>query len=214
MQYKTNRVNHDFQIAYFLAGSCHTPDAAYALLGDLFEDRNNAINSYSASKLREQAKIIRANRMIADPDEAVQLEGQADIVEIEAMRVTAERNLAAAVAERTTIETCMAKLEPLRKYSHLSVPEANQAAQQEEWKFELIRRAEDFLLTTGSIPSDHFSTMRLHPEFKSTISPALEHIQLCIKSGNVDALIDKALTHSQFNVSELLALGAPEAPAA
>jgi len=85
MHYSTNRVNHDFQIAYFVAGSCHTPDAAFAILCDLKEDRNNSIKVFAASKLREQAKRIKAQRLIASSDECDQLEGQADIVEADAM---------------------------------------------------------------------------------------------------------------------------------
>lgn len=210
MQYKTNRQNHDFQIAYFLAGSCHTPDAAYALLSDLHEDRDNAIKSYEASKMREQAKVIRAERLMNSEDAADQLDGQADIVEIEAMRITVEKNLAAAVAERTTIEKCMAKLEPLRKYAHLSLPEANQAAQAEEWKFELIRRAEDFMITTGSIPTDHFATMRMHPEFKTAIMPAMKAIRSNMASGDMEAVLNNTLTLTQFSVPELLALASAE----
>lgn len=210
MQYKTNRQNHDFQIAYFLAGSCHTPDAAYGLMSDLHEDRDNAIKSFEASKLREQAKIIRANRLIASADEAEQLEGQADLVEIEAMKATVERNLAAAIAERATIERCMAKIAPLRQYAHLPLPEANQAAQAEEWKYELIRRAEDFMLTTGSIPTDHFATMRLHPAFKTDILPAMKQIRLNMASGDMDSVLNNTLTLTHFNVPDLLAIEAAE----
>lgn len=209
VQYKTNRQNHDFQIAYFLAGSCHTPDAAYALMCDLREDRDNAIKSYEASKLREQAKIIRAKRLMESNDEADRLDGEADIVEIDAMAETVARNLAAAIAERTTIDKCMAVLEPLRRYAHLTLPEANEAAQNEEWKLELIRRAEDFMITTGTIPTDHFSTMRMHPAFKTDILPAMDRIQALMKTGDRTALLESELTKPQFNVPELLALAAP-----
>jgi hypothetical protein len=204
MQYKTNRSNHDFQIAYFLAGSCHTPDAAYALMCDLREDRDNAIKMYSASKLREDAKVIRANRLIASDDEAVRLEGQADLVEIEAMAATVERNLNAAKAERATIDKCMALLEPLRIYAHLSLPEAHEAAQSEEWKLELIQRAENFILTTGSIPTDHFATMRMHPEFKTAILPAMNTIQGLMKEGKIDVLLEGNLTAPKFTLPQLL----------
>lgn len=203
MQYKTNRSNHDFQIAYFLAGSCHTPDAAYALMCDLREDRDNAIKMYDASKLREEAKTIRAERLMASEDEAVRLEGQADLVEIEAMQATVQRNLAAAKAERATIDKCMALLEPLRVYAHLSLPEAHQAAQSEEWKLELIERAENFMLTTGSIPTDHFSTMRMHPEFKTGILPAMNAIQALMKEGKIDLVLEGAVRAPKFALPAL-----------
>lgn len=177
MHFSVNRTNHDFQIAYFIAGGCHTPDAAYGILCDLAENRSDAIKSYAASKLREQAKIIRANRLLASEDEADRLEGQADIVEIEAMAETVAKNLAAAEAELKTIRDYQAALQPLRKYAHLSLPEAHEAIQQEEWKLELIHRVENCLMTTGAIPTDQFSTMRMHPEFKTEILPRIERVQ-------------------------------------
>lgn len=177
MHYQTNRVNHDFQIKYFIAGSCHTPDAAYSILCDLRENRSDSIKSFEASKLREQAKRIRAQRLIDSLDEADQLEGQADIVEIEAMSETVARNLAAAQAELITIQSYMDALEPLRQYAHLSLPEAHEAAQREEWKLELMERAENSLLTTGTISPDQFVTMRMHPDFKIAILPKIEQIQ-------------------------------------
>ena len=205
MHYKTNRQNHDFQIAYFLAGSCHTPDGAYALMCDLHEDRDNAIRMYEASKLREEAKIIRAKRLLASADEAEQLEGKADMVEIEAMADTVKRNLDAAIAERATIKKCMDRLEPLRKYAHLSLPEAHQAAQQEEWKLELIQRAENYLITQGSIPTDHFATMRMHPDFKEAILPKISQMTDMMLSCDRQELMDLLLPNAQFSVPKLLA---------
>ena len=178
MHFSVNRTNHDFQIKYFIAGACHTPDATYGILCDLKENRGDAIKSFAASKLREEAKIIRANRLIASDDEAMCLDGRADLVEIEALSETVAKNLAAAQAELATIEQYMTALEPLRKYANLSLPEAHEAAQQEEWRLELIHRAENSLLTTGSISPDQFVTMRMHPEFKTSILPRIDRIQL------------------------------------
>jgi hypothetical protein len=177
MHTSNNRSNHDFQIGYFLIGACHTPDAAYALLSDLFEGRDNAIKCFESSKLRVQAKIVRANRLIASDDEADQLDGQADLSEIAAMSITVERNIAAANAERAFIQKCMDALEPVRKYAHLTLPEAHEATQRDEWKFELMERAENCLLTGGGIPADQFATMRMHPDFDTDIVPVINNIQ-------------------------------------
>lgn len=57
MHYKTNRQNHDFQIAFFLVGSCQTADAAYGLLHDLRQDREAALASARASEKRILAKV-------------------------------------------------------------------------------------------------------------------------------------------------------------
>ena len=220
MHYSTNRVNHDFQIAYFIAGSCHTPDAAFAILCDLKEDRNNSIKVFAASKLREQAKRIKAQRLLNSTDECDQLEGQADIVEADAMSETVAKNLAAAIAELATIQKYMDALESLRKYAHLPLPEAHEAAQQEEWKLELIHRAENSLLTTGSISPDQFVTMRMHPEFKIAILPTIERIQLLqhiMRLGNDDspkaAMEMHTLTTTRpFKLAEVLGLSYEPTP--
>lgn len=210
MQYKTNRTNHDFQIVHFLVGSCHTADGAYALLCDLHEDRDNAIKSFEAAKLREQARIVRAKRKIASEDEAEQLEGKADLVEIEALRETTEKNLAAAVAERATIELCMQRLEPLRQWSHLSPAQAHQAAQREEWRLELIRRAENHLLTSGQIPPEQFDVMRTHPDFKTSILPALKHIEQCLISKTPEKLLETNQSPIANELKDLLMLESPK----
>ncbi|MGF3990643.1 hypothetical protein ACQX7T_15570, partial [Staphylococcus aureus] len=40
----------------------------------------------------------------------------------------------------------------------------------------LMRRAENYLLSQGSIPHDHFETMRLHPEFSTVILPHVNRV--------------------------------------
>ncbi len=213
MHSKTNRTNHDFQIVHFLVGACHTADGAYALLCDLHEDRDNALKSFEASHLREKAKILRANKVLNNStDEAEKLEARADIVEIEALSATVARNLAAAKAELTTIETCMARIEHLRRFKHLPAAQAHEAAQADEWKFELINRAENHILTTGRIPTDHFATMRMHPAFESDIYPAVRNIETAILQGKAgDYVTTKSKNDSplMLAVSDLLQLEAP-----
>lgn len=176
MNSKTNRQNHDFQIAYFLAGSCHTADGAYALLCDLRDDRDLALKSIEAAGLRQQAKEIRAKRLIESEDIADQLEGKADIAEMQAYSEMTTKNIAAAKAELDFINKCIEKVQPLRKFSRLPDAEAHEAAQHEEWKLELIRRAENHLLLTGSIPPDEFNTMRMHPDFEKEIAPCIAEL--------------------------------------
>ena len=190
MHSKNNRQNHDFQIAYFLAGSCHTPDAAYALLQDQRDDRDVAIKNVEASQLRSEAKKVKARAMIKSSDLATQLEGKADIAEIEAFSILEKKNIAAAKAELAFIDKCITAIHPHRKFRHLPDPEAHEACQQEEWKLELINRAENFMLTTGSIPPDEFNHMRMHPEFKTVIAPAIQSIsKLISQEGGKDQLL-------------------------
>lgn len=177
MHYKTNRVNHDFQLAYFIAGSCQTPDAAWSLLCDLRDDRMDALNHAKAGALKEKAKYIRASANLQSDDECTRLEAEATILEIDASRATTQKNIDAAEAELAMILKLQSKLEPLRKYAHLPDAQAHEVAQSEEWKLTLIRRAENFMLTQGSIPHDHFDTMRMHPDFRTEIFPAITALE-------------------------------------
>ena len=204
MHSKNNRQNKDFQIAHFLAGSCHTPDGAYSLLCDLKENRETALSGITAATLRTKASKIKAERLIKSDDEVDQLEGQAILAEIEAASDLNEKNISAAKAELEFINKCIATVNPLRKYSHLSDPEAHEAAQQEEWKFELIHRAENYLLTTGSIPVDQFSTMRLHPEFKDVLLPVIQKITTLIQSGEGQDKLLQICSEKSFSLPLLL----------
>lgn len=216
MNYKTNRVNHDFQIAYFLAGSCHTPDGAYALLCDLREDRQNALSMVKASKLRQQAKRLKAEKFLVMPvemtDPVSRLEAEADLAEISAFIETELRNIAAAEAELATIQKCMDVLEPMRKYAHLELAQAHEAAQFEEWKLELMHRAENHLLTTGMIPTDQFATMRMHPAFVTDILPVINRVTALIKEGRHEEALRLPMTKT-FDVPKLLGnVGLPALP--
>lgn len=187
---KNHRLNTDFQILYFLAGSCHTPDGAYALLCDLREDRANAIKHYEVQTKRAEAKRLRAQTQLAMAmDDATRLEAEADLQELANGEVSGKVHYEAALAELAFIDSCMAKLEPLRKYAHLPLPEAHEASQREEWRAELMRRAENYLLTTGTIPPDHFETMRQHPDFREHIFPWIEHVKLAMKNDRPDRLL-------------------------
>ncbi len=186
MHYKTNRLNHDFQIAYFIAGSCQTADAAYSILTDLREDRSNALKSFEAYRKRDQAKVLRAQAKInsaaskvcvtqdeRDINEADRLEAEAEIDELKAMVETTQNNYDAALSELNFIQACIEKLAPHRRFAHLSDAEAHEAAQFDEWKLQLVHTSQNMILSGGSIPHDHWATMRMHPAFETEILPAV-----------------------------------------
>jgi len=225
MHYKTNRLNHDFQIAHFIAGSCQTPDAAYAILCDLKEDRSNALKSFAAYNLRDRAKIKRAERVIAkfiDPETQEVIDGdtenpdyldaKADIVELQALAETTQRNYDAAVAELETIQKCMDALQAHRRFAHLPDAQAHEAAQHEEWKLQLIHTAENHLLTGHAVPPDHYATMRMHPEFLTAILPSIEKTQRLIhtsgSSPEAGKLLADHLGKKRFDLPKML--GAPD----
>lgn len=173
MHAKTRRLNHDFQIAYFLAGSCHTPDGAYALLCDLRDDRQAAIAAYHVSTKRLEAKRLEAAPNLEHADAPTRLRAQADFEEATIALDSGAALFEAAQAELTFIERCIEKLEPHRKFKDLPDGEAHEAAQREEWRLELIYRAENFIACHGGIPQDQYATMRQHPDFASSIRPAI-----------------------------------------
>jgi hypothetical protein len=227
MHYKTNRQNHDFQIAYFIAGSCQTADAAYSILCDLEEDRDNAIKAFKAFSLRDQAKIKRAEATLAELNEqptgfnlserqrkeAGIMEAQADIEESKAMAETTQRNYDAALAELEFIRKCKNALMPLRKYSHLSDAEAHEAAQHDEWKLQLIHTAENHLLSGHAIPPDHYSTMRMHPAFLTDIVPELDRLANLVKDAtakNDPTMIMNYINSKKQNFNLPKLLGVPE----
>lgn len=180
MNSTNGRVNHDFQLAYFLAGSCHTPDGAYALLCDLRQDRKDAIALVRSSALRGQAKRLRAEAALDSTDPATRLEAEADLAEMDAHAETLAVNIAAAKAELGTINKIIERIQPHRKFGHLPDAEAHEAAQADEWRLELMRRAENYLLTGNGIPADHFGAMRMHPDFETTIAPHIGFVQTAI----------------------------------
>jgi len=173
---KFHKRNTNFQIAYFLAGSCHTPDGAYILLKELREEREMAIKNYEVQQLKDKAEELRAKKLL-EGNEADRLEGEAKLLEIENNRKFGEVLYKAALEEIEFIDKCIAKLEPLRKYKGLPDQEVSELVQKEEWLFELLRRAENYLLTTGTISPDQLDTMRLHPEFKTKILPRIKEIR-------------------------------------
>lgn len=184
MNAKNHRQNSSFQLRHFLAGSCHTADGAFALLSDLREARVAAIDNYHVSQLRAKARRISAELRLKDsePDCINWLCAKADLLELDNQDRKGQVLYAAACDELAYIDKLILELKPQRKYAALPDPEAFESAQQEEWKQELIVRAENYLLTSGTIPADHFATMRLHPEFATAILPKLDAIREDMKS--------------------------------
>jgi hypothetical protein len=179
---KNHKQNTNFQIAYFLAGSCHTPDAAYALLLDLREERQAAVDNYHVCQIRDAAKELKAKKLLESTDEVDKLNGEADMLELSNNRRTSLVLFKAASEEIEFINRCIAALQPLRRYAHLSDQEANEAVQDQEWKLELLHRAENALITTGNVPVDHFATMRMHPAFQAEIMPRIKEMTAMLQS--------------------------------
>lgn len=190
---KPHRNNSDFQLRYFLAGGCHTPDGAWMLMYDHKIDIETKIQHTIAQKIRRDALIAERKDFIAQnsnmPGSAIAFavaDAQATIIEASSVIKAADLNLQAAQNELDTINQIMAELEPLRKYKDLPLLDANEAAQRDEWLGELKCRAENFLLSQGTIPFDHLATMRQHPDFETEIAPHINAIVVEIKGKAMD----------------------------
>lgn len=189
--------NSHFQTEYFIAGQCHTADEAYRVLRQQREDRAVAVANFQATNLRTEAKILRAKSVIDNPesDPAAVLEAKADLAEVEAFAAQAKAVYDVAVAEIAHMDRLIEKLQPLRKYAHLSDEEADQVCQREEWGLRLAHRAKMFLFSQGSIPSDQLETMMSHPDFKTLIAPQIKAIADMAEGGKLsfDAVEKPAL---------------------
>ena len=195
MNSKPHRNNCDFQLKHFMAGSCHTPDGAWALLYDQKIDIGVKIEHTKAQGLRRQAKMMAAQAVLDNPDstEVQRLNAEADMLECNSVIEGWSKNLEAAENEYAYICKLMDELEPLRKYKHLPLLEANEAMQRDEWLGELKTRAENFLLTAGTIPHDHLNTMRCHPDFEAEIVPHIEAVTMKVLDSGGDK--SKVLTN-------------------
>ena len=185
MTVKFNRTNHNFQIAYFIAGDCHTPDAAYIALVNQRQEKSLSIDSIESVKLKQQAERMRCQRRIDSDDEVEQLEGRATLLELEILVRQYNTLLAAAHDELDFINQCIERIQPYRKYSHLSDAETAEACQHEEWLLELRRRAENYLLTAGTIPHDQFNALT------ASLAHIFHMINCCCTGRIVDQKIQK-----------------------
>jgi hypothetical protein len=177
--------NSDFQIEYFLAGKCQTPDEAYRLLWIQREDREQALAVAQAGTKRLLAKKLRAEQELGSSDPLTVLEAEATILEIEAFAPSSQRATEGAQHELETITKLMDRLEPLRQFAHLPLPEAAQATQRAEWFAILKRRAENYLISGGTIPPDELDTMRSHPDFRA-ISAHIMAVSAGMREGSYD----------------------------
>ena len=200
MHSASHRLNHDFQLRHFLAGSCHTPDAAWTLLYSQKIDMESKLKTAKAQAIDRRIKALEAENLLASSDPIMRLQGEKIQAELEASQYIFDMNVEGAEKELETITALMEELEPLCKYAHLPILERNEACWREEWCLELIRRAENNLLAYGTIPPDQLETMRQHPDFKERIVPKILGLTAKIQTQ------DRSKTFRELEESPLLAL--------
>lgn len=89
--------------------------------------------------------------------------------------------IAQAEKELEFLKDCKSKLETIIGFE--PTIEDYQNNQQLEWQLELEFRAENHLLCSGTIPPEHFATMRYHPKFPE-IMAHVDDIKLQLANGN------------------------------
>ena len=176
MHSSPHRNNSDFQLRYFIANGCHTADVAWCLMYEQKLDIQIKLESTKAKMLRRKAKMLEIEQGLASTDPIKQLNAQADLIEWQSGDGMLEMAALGAEQELATITSIMDELEPQRKYAHLPLLEASQAAQREEWLLDFQRRTENFLLSKGTIPEDHLNAMRNHPDFETNIVPFITDV--------------------------------------
>ena len=159
-----------------MANNCHTADVAWCLMYEQKLDIQIKLEATKAKQLRRKAKGIEIEEGLKSTDPVKQLNAQADLIEWKSGEGLLEMAVLGAEQEIATIESIMAELEPQRKYAHLPLLEASQAAQREEWLLEFKHRTENYLLSRGTIPEDQLQAMRSHPDFESSIVPFISDI--------------------------------------
>lgn len=191
-----HRQNTDFQLAYFLAGSCSTPDGAWNVMYGQKLAIENALEAGKAQRLDIRIKKLKAERVLAKTDDEIErLEAERDIIEANNSERMLNLNEKGAQGELDTINALMEKLEPLCKYETSDVHAHQEASQWEEWKGEFKSRAENMLLANSiGIPYDHIQAMRSHPDFNKEILPHLlevgANLSQAARSGNTKILED------------------------
>lgn len=181
-----HRNNSDFQLKYFIAGSCHTADGAWNLLYEQKMDAELRLNTVKAGLLRREARrldLIQEEKAIQTEQDRLRYEAnklefdiQEDLIRLSKEGV--ERELA-------TILRLMDELEPHRKYKNLPLLEATDAAQQDEWREEFKHRIENYMVSQGTVPHDQLEAMRKHPDFSSDILPHLKKTMIALESATV-----------------------------
>tara|TARA_R110000868_G_scaffold219118_3_gene469956 strand:+ start:68 stop:712 length:645 start_codon:yes stop_codon:yes gene_type:complete len=179
MSSQPHRNNSDFQLRYFIAGGCHTPDGAWNILYEQMLDIQIKLEHTKAAILRRQAKILDIQEVLDDPKAkpSDKMRAQADMIEWKSGEGLTELSLAGAEKEVVTIKALMAELEPHRKYGNLPLLEATEAAQHDEWSGEFKHRIENYLITQGFIPEDQLRAMRSCPSFDNDLLPHIRHVQ-------------------------------------
>ena len=182
--------NSNFQIVAFIVGKCHTADEAYRKLRLQILDRRKALEASNIALKKAELARLKALDVLNGQDTSAQdrLAAEITLSEIANEAQDLEPLIEGAKQELAFMGRLAELVQPYRKYKDLPDAEAFQATQREEWCLELIHRAQNFLYCAGTIPTDHFDTMRAHPDFGAIIAPAVDVMQKALRDRDLDKL--------------------------
>ena len=176
-----HRKHSSFALRHFIAGGCHTPDAAYCLLYAQLEQLEMDVAAGQASVLKTEAKEMELSKETGDPIQ--DLKNKAEMIEVQAAKKLFQKNYDGAQRELKELHNMLEQLKPHCKYWSEDIIEMEQAMQHDEWIGELKFRGENMLLSnTLGIPHDHLATMRQHPQFAQQILPHIAAVSEKIKA--------------------------------
>lgn len=189
-----HRQNTNFQLAYFLAGTCSTPDGAWNMMYGQKLAVENALEAGKVQRIEIKIKRLKAQRVLdSSSDEIEILEAEKDIIEANNQERMLDLNEKGAKQELETITKLMDTLEPLCKYDTSDPHSHQEESQWEEWKGEFKNRIENMLISNSiGIPYDHIQAMRAHPDFNNEILPHILQVGNTLseasKTGNTKLL--------------------------
>ena len=193
---KFGKRNTNFQIAYFLAGQCHTADGAYFVLKDLLNEREGALKAHEVAKLHAESKKAKLEEaMEHGVPLSKELELKADVLNIENEQESINFLKSQTEDEVSFIKKCIEAISPHRKYGNHAESYAHEMSQREEWLLELRSRIENQLITTGAISPDDMETYRSHPDFATILWPYITAVKTAIADKN-EATINKLMQKS------------------
>ena len=179
-----HRNNSDFQLRHFIAGGCHTADGAWNVLYEQMLDVQIKLEHTKAQVLRREARRLDLEQSLKSSEltPSDMLRVKADLMDWQSAEGLNELAIAGAERELATIKSLMAELEPHRKYGHLPLLEATEAAQRDEWREEFKSRIETYLISQGTIPEDQLRAMRNHPDFMTDLVTHIRRVSAMLES--------------------------------
>jgi hypothetical protein len=171
------RTNTDFQLEFFIEGSAHTPDGKWALLWMQWNVLQQKVRAIPAYHIKREAMALKLQWEIENKEHPWErMQATAELLELEIGNEHWQISEEAWTNETDFVKARMDKVEPDCLYRDLPFLQRCEAAQRDEWLYELCYKAENYIISTGVIPHDYLDAMRMHPDFRLKILPHINNL--------------------------------------